>query len=156
MNPEEVLLNCNFNELILSLKLLRDKLISAETPSVQITKKLTTAVSRHFFLLGYNVISEVDIEAVYNSKKHGSYQRTGRLDLLIIAKNKWQLAIEIDRGNKKWSAEKLKQLQLTRANTFGIWIRWKGQIRNVDTSEIILVDLTNEIYRVFMPNKINS
>lgn len=66
----------------------------------------------------------------------------GHLDLWVRFPDSSCLAIEIDRGNKQWSATKLaypsRQL-LAEA----IWIRWRGVVTGPQSLPVRVIDLTD-------------
>lgn len=145
MNTEKILQDCKFKQLVTKLKQLRDKLFTENASSTMVTEYLTKEIQTHFETLNFQVVLELKFEAIYTSKRRIPVTRIGKIDLVIFANQEWQIAIEIDRANKKWSVEKLRQYKSSFPNTMCIWIRWKGRIRNVDTSDIILVDLLSSV-----------
>jgi hypothetical protein len=54
--------------------------------------------------------------------RYGAGERAGRLDIVFDRPGQARLAVEIDRGNKAWSAEKLAAETL--AGSAAIWLRW--------------------------------
>lgn len=154
MNIHTIATECELEKLVLHLKQIRDSSRALDEPSIRITEKLTSAICEYFQKQGHKVALEVNVETKYipRQKDREPYIRPGRLDLVVDSPNRWQLAIEIDRGNKKWSVEKLKHVQTNNKNTFGIWIRWGGQLRNVDTSAILLINLTSETPTILWPS----
>lgn len=154
VNLEKILGECDFEDLVYQLKIRRDKSFSVEDSSIEITKNLTKIISAHFFQRGYWVTYETIVEAEYvpkASKGKLAYIRPGRIDLIVKSKEGWSLAIEIDRSNKKWSLEKIKNFQANNPKTFGVWIRWGGRVKKLDTSSIVLVDLTVDTAEIVLP-----
>ncbi|NEA76084.1 hypothetical protein [Streptomyces sp. SID13588] len=89
----------------------------------EVTRFLTDSVDRWANGLGYNVQREVDLPP--DSRRRD--QRLGRLDLQLSHRSgKGRLiSIEIDRGNKLWSLDKLTQA--AELGHLALWLRWSLQ-----------------------------
>jgi hypothetical protein len=149
----KIVLSGRLEDLISKLKISRDSLLLNETPSIEVTKKLTGMICEHFQNLGFWVSREVLCQTQYSSagSKREPYSRNGLIDIVVASNDGWQLAIEVDRGNKKWSLKKLKNFQTTNANSHGIWIRWGGVVSGVETKDIFLIDLTETEAKFVLP-----
>jgi hypothetical protein len=145
------------NLLLLELADLREAGMKAKTPSITMTEQLTKACEEHFLRLGCTTVREYHIEAIYRPKSESRtpFPRLGRIDLVVSSIDGYKLAIEIDRGNKKWSVEKLKRFQGNGPNRFGLWVRWGGRFKNVSVSEIILMDLTGQVEGIKWPDRVS-
>jgi hypothetical protein len=70
-------------------------------------------------------------------KRRGDVERVGRLDVVFDRPGMPCLAVEIDRGNKAWSAEKLQAE--TMAGSAGIWLRWGSSPRRLTPPRLVVL-----------------
>ncbi len=94
--------------------------VSADTESEAVTARLGEVVTRWGVTRGASIQGEAAVVVEGSSRR-------GRLDFLLW----WEdaiLAIEIDRGNKKWSLKKLQRAArgIGGLSTGSLWVRWKG------------------------------
>jgi len=107
--------------------------------TVAFTKSFTQALCNHIAENGGIVTLEYRIAS--NRVKSNGGKKLGILDVFAQFGDGSKLAIEIDKGNKVWSLEKLGlAVEVLRAEA--IWIRWRGQIKLVSIPPIFFVDLT--------------
>ncbi|MFV0126333.1 hypothetical protein ACLGI4_01170 [Streptomyces sp. HMX112] len=88
--------------------------------SVEVTGHLTSVVTAWGASHGWAARREAG--AGITATARSGRTRTGLLDLLFHRPGGSRLAVEIDRGNKRWSLEKL----IHQADTGGcaVWLRW--------------------------------
>jgi hypothetical protein len=89
---------------------------------------------------------KLDITRTLKSGKEYS----GYIDIFANFPDNSKLAIEIDRGNKLWSLEKLAfSADVLQAQA--IWIRWRGEIKVQSIGAVRFIDLTligNHVQRI--------
>lgn len=68
--------------------------------------------------------------------------REGMLDIFAHFSDRSKLAIEIDRGNKQWSLEKL-HIAASRLQAEAVWIRWRGKIKFTSCAPVRFVDVSH-------------
>lgn len=91
----------------------------ADLSAFEVTRFLTDSVAEWATNLGYNAQREVEV----HPNIHRPDLRTGRLDLqLRHHSGKGRPIIEIDRGNKLWSLDKLTQA--AERGDLALWLRW--------------------------------
>lgn len=82
----------------------------------EVTRFFTTSVDQWGLSLGYHARHEAALPA--------QGQRTGYLDVRLTHHSGAgrPISIEIDRGNKRWSLEKL--IHAAELGDFAVWLRW--------------------------------
>lgn len=82
----------------------------------EVTRFFTDSVTQWAYSLGYNVRPEVQLQS--------PDQRAGRLDLRLRHRSGTgrAISIEIDRGDKVWSLEKLTHV--AERGDLALWLRW--------------------------------
>lgn len=84
--------------------------------------------------------------------------RRGRVDLVVATENWtpfWRrvvYAIELDRQNKAWSVEKLRNLRRLRG-WIPIWVRWNGRLGRNLPDDICVIDMCQSEIVVHVPKQ---
>lgn len=71
--------------------------------------------------------------------KRGPYQ--GRVDVFGVFPDSSVIVIEVDRGDKRWSLQKLI-FAATKLHTQAVWIRWSGFVNLYVPPSVTLIDVT--------------
>jgi hypothetical protein len=101
------------------------------------TEFITSSIES--FARGQGFMYEREVFLGLNRKTSG---HKGLVDIVIKKPEGTGYAIEIDRGNKKWSLEKL--LHAHSKGYVPIWVRWCTKINIRIPAVINLIDLTNK------------
>lgn len=106
--------------------------------SQQATRLITEAIAEWARRQGWEV--EFEVPALITRPVRGGREFRGRLDIVCDRGEDLPLiAIEVDRGNKRWSLQKL--VAEAEAGNLAIWVRWKGR-HLIDVPEQVgLVDI---------------
>lgn len=109
------------------------------------TSSLTTKIVNYFKSKNYQVKPEKEINIDNKSMKDFGYNRQRGFCDIYAKKGDIQFYIEIDRGNKEWSIQKLDYMVKQGFNR--IWIRWKGELNqelvNKYSEKIKVVNISN-------------
>lgn len=92
------------------------------------TSAITKAIVRACKELGARVDTEVDC-GKFENPRWKRKSRSGRVDIVASFQDGSSLAIEIDRGNKRFSVEKLESMRQRGVAT--LWVRWGGTVRRI-------------------------
>jgi hypothetical protein len=104
----------------------------------QFTAAITREIARLIALAGGQFVPERKIELTRPTKR-GPYQ--GRVDVFGVFPDSSVIAIEIDRGDKRWSLQKLI-FAATKLHTQAVWIRWSGFVNLYVPPSVTLIDVT--------------
>ncbi|HKO88729.1 MAG TPA: hypothetical protein VJU83_09465 [Burkholderiales bacterium] len=113
---------------------------------LEITRALLHHIEQLCLKLGARAHCEVHVDlyrsGVYRTSK--PYRKWGRLDMAVELSDGWRVAIEIDRGNKRWSRDKLIHAT-SLPRTCALWIRWRGQCPDENCAPgLSLINLTED------------
>jgi len=117
----------------------RLELMPPSCPSTEKTRILTEEIQRFCDHECVGFMCEVPIEPL-EYRSSGKLRR-GIVDVFIRTTDGKVFAIEIDRGNKTWSLDKLGHCRI-RYNAVPIWIRWSGTVDCEIPADIVVADLT--------------
>jgi hypothetical protein len=104
----------------------------------QFTAAITSEIARLIALAGGQFVPEKKIELTRPTKR-GPYQ--GRVDVFGVFPDSSVIAIEVDRGDKRWSLQKLI-FAATKLHTQAVWIRWSGFVNLHVPPTVTLIDVT--------------
>ncbi|MBF6314020.1 MULTISPECIES: CRISPR-associated endonuclease Cas2 [Nocardia] len=121
---------------------LEDQISLAGRSSQQATRLITEANAEWARRQGREV--EFEVPAMITRPVHGRREVRRRLDIVCDRGEDLPLiVIEVDRGNKRWSLQKL--VAEAEAGNLAIWVRWKGR-HPIDVPEQVgLVDTMHTI-----------
>jgi hypothetical protein len=114
-------------------------LAAKEVDTRAFTQGLTEELCRRIRWHGGSVSTEHRVE-LFRRTQSGRLS-SGYLDIHADFVDHSCIAIEIDRGNKRWSVQKL-EFAAERLGATALWIRWRGVVRIQPTSAVMVVDIT--------------
>jgi hypothetical protein len=104
----------------------------------QFTKAITSEIGHLIALSGGQFFPERKIDLTRPTKR-GPYQ--GRLDVFGVFPDASVIAIEVDRGDKCWSLQKLI-FTATKLGAHAVWIRWSGSVNLYVPPSVTLINVT--------------
>ncbi len=125
--------------------------------SLNQTARITEAIQLNAKHTGAKVELEYKTELIRSGfRKTGKpYSKHGHIDAQLTFPDGSCLAIEIDKGNKRWSLAKLEHC-VEHNKWLALWIRWRGVLTKDIPKGILVIELSDQGVRFSGETSIDS